>query len=286
MRCQAIPALTAEKIEFTANSGQGKPGMENKPTTASTARPASLWTRVYMKAVICLVVGLAAGYLFRGLQSPASSASSVAKASQPTAPGAAIGTRDVPSTGQTSRTTARPQAAMGGRHMPSLGEMKQMADTQAAPLLEKLKTDPGNSALLAQVGAIYHTTHQFNQAAVFYGKAVQADPRNVVLRTKLASSLYRGGDVDGAIEQLNRGLKYDPKDANSLFDLGMIKLQGKQDSKGALAAWQRLLKSNPQLSADRKATVLKLMADVLTTLGDQQQTQGGPSNDGHKSNIN
>ena len=189
MRCQAIPALTAEKIEFTANSGQGKPGMENKPTTASTARPASLWTRVYMKAVICLVVGLAAGYLFRGLQSPASSASSVAKASQPTAPGAAIGTRDVPSTGQTSRTTARPQAAMGGRHMPSLGEMKQMADTQAAPLLEKLKTDPGNSALLAQVGAIYHTTHQFNQAASYFGRLLNAAlARNMISPNRALSA--------------------------------------------------------------------------------------------------
>jgi hypothetical protein len=30
-----------------------------------------------------------------------------------------------------------------------------------------------------------------------------------------------------------------------------------------------LLKANPQLSADRKATVVKLMADVLTMQGDQ-----------------
>ena len=66
----------------------------------------------------------------------------------------------------------------------------------------------------------------------------------------------------------------------------MIKLQGKQDGKGALAAWQRLLKSNPQLSADRKATVQKLMAEVLTMLGDQNGIQGARSNDGHKSNIN
>jgi len=29
-----------------------------------------------------------------------------------------------------------------------------------------------------------------------------------------------------------------------------------------VAAWQQLLKSNPQLSADRKATVQKLMADA------------------------
>ncbi|MGA8730238.1 MAG: tetratricopeptide repeat protein [Terracidiphilus sp.] len=161
-----------------------------------------------------------------------------------------------------------------------------MADTQAAPLLEKLKSDPHNSALLSQVGAIYHTTHQFEQAAGYYGKAVQADPKNVVLRTKLASSLYRSGDPDGAIKQLNQALRYNPKDANALFDLGMIKLHGKQDGKGALAAWQQLLKSNPDLSADRKATVQQLMAAVLTMLSDQNGIQGARSNDGHASNIN
>ena len=167
--------------------------------------------------------------------------------------------------------------------MPSLEEMKRMAGKQAAPLLEKLKSDPNNSAVLIQLGAIYHTTHQFREAASYYGKAVQVDPRNVDLRTKLASSLYRNGDADGAIAQLNLALSYDPKDANALFDLGMIRLQGKRDGKGALAAWQQLLKLNPQLSADRKATVLKLIAGVETTVGDQHGIKGARSNDGHKS---
>ena len=96
----------------------------------------------------------------------------------------------------------------------------------------------------------------------YYDRALQVDPKNVAIRTELASCLYYKGDVDGAISQLQQALHYDPKDANSLFNLGMIKWQGKQDSKGALATWQLLLKSNPQLSAERKATVQKLMADA------------------------
>jgi len=150
---------------------------------------------------------------------------------------------------------------MGG-HTPSLEEMKQMADKKAAPLLEKLKSDPNNSDLLSQAGNLYKATHQFKEAAGYYDKALHVDPKNVAIRTEMASCLYYNGDVDGAISQLQQALHYDPKDVNSLFNLGMIKWQGKQDSKGALAAWQQLLKSNPQLSADRKATVQKLMADV------------------------
>ena len=216
--------------------------MANEALTETTA--ASTWQakQVYAMAGICLVVGLAIGFLFRGSQSPASVASvaSVHPGSQGSAP----------------------SKGMGGGHMPTLDQMKQMADKKAAPLLEKLKSDPNNSAVLSQVGAIYQGTHQFQEAVVYFEKAVQADPKNVATRTQFASCLYYNGDVDGAISQLQQALRDDPKDANSLFNLGMIKWQGKQDSNGAIAAWKQLLKSNPQLSADRKATVQKLLADV------------------------
>src|SRR5260370_29078070 len=162
---------------------------------------------------------------------------------------------------QANGQASGPAIDIGG-HMPSLEEMKQMADKKAAPLLEKLKADPNNSGVLIKVGKICSATHQFKEAAGYYDKALQVDPKNVPIRTEMASCLYYTGDVDGAISQLQQSLHYDPKDANSLFNLGMIKWQGKKDGKGALVAWQELLKSNPQLSADRKATVQKLMADV------------------------
>ena len=221
--------------------------MANESLTATTPLPLLRATHVYMMAAICLIAGLGIGYLMRGSQMA------------------------VHSTQAASR--AVPQAAGSsphhGGHPPTLEEMRQLADRQAAPLLEKLKATPNDSALLVQVGAIYHTTHRFKEAATYYSQALNNDPKNVALRTKLASSLYRNGDIEGAISQLNRALSYDPKDANAQFDLGMIKLQGKGDAKGALAAWQRLLKTNPDLSPDRKATVMKLIADVMTMMGDQ-----------------
>jgi len=216
--------------------------METEPTTQPTA--ASTWQakQVYAMAVISLAVGLAIGYLFRGSQSP---------------PVPALPAADAQANAQPSV----PAGHMGGQ-MPTLEQMKQMADQKAAPLLEKLKSDPNNSTLLLQVGNMYLATHQFKDAAGYFDKALQVDPKNVAVRTQLASCMYYNGDADGAISQLQQALKYDPKDANSLFNLGMIKWKGKQDNKGAVEAWQQLLKTNPQLSADRKATVQKLLADV------------------------
>ena len=223
--------------------------MTNAPTSEAATNESLQPTQVYLAAAVCLVLGLAIGYESRTWQP-------------------LPGTMAVPSPATASATAPR------NPHAPSLDQMKQMADKQAAPLLEKLKSSPADSALLTQVGAIYHGSHQFKDAAAYYDKAVQADPKNVALRTRLASSLYRSGDVEDAIAQLNQALTYDPKDANSLFNLGMIRLQGQGDGKGALAAWQKLLKSNPQLSAEHKAEVQKLMADVLTTMGDQRGSKG------------
>jgi len=216
--------------------------MANEPITQPNAGLAWQAKQVYAMAVICLVVGLAIGYLFRGSQSPAPPAQPAANP-------------------QASAQSSAPGGGMGGQ-MPSLEQMKKMADTKAAPLLEKLKGDPNNSDLLIQAGNIYIATHQFKAAASYFDKSLQVNPKNVAIRTQLASCLYYTGDVEGAISQLQQGLHYDPKDANSLFNLGLIKWQGKKDGKGALAAWRELLKANPQLSADRKATVQKLMADV------------------------
>ncbi len=84
----------------------------------------------------------------------------------------------------------------------------------------------------------------------------------MAIRTQLASCLYYSGDVDGALQQLSQATTDDPKDANSLFNLGMVRWQAKKDNKGALSAWAQLLKTNPKLEPAKKAQVEKLMAEV------------------------
>jgi Tfp pilus assembly protein PilF len=275
----------------------GENRMENETISSPPTGDALRASRVYAMAGLCLVAGLGIGYVTRGsgtLQSTqrtvagmAQSDSSVGSGSGSISVSQGLQPRSGAPAGATTANSASPHnGAMNPASMPSLAAMKQLADRQAAPLLEKLKSDPKNAVLLAQAGAIYHVDHQFQEAAEYYGKATQVDPGNVALRIKFASSLFRSGDADGAIAQLNRALAEDPKDANALFDLGMIRLQGKQDGKGALAAWRQLLKSNPSLSADRKAMVQKLMDGVEASLARPHGMEGARSNDGHLSKIN
>jgi cytochrome c-type biogenesis protein CcmH/NrfG len=206
----------------------------------SESVPGRVWQpkQVYAMAVVCLVAGLAIGYLFRGSEPP-------------TAPVQA-------------REAAQPATmdeGMGGQ-MPSLEQMKHMAEKKAEPVLEKLKKDPNNSALLIQVGDIYMQTHQFKDAADYYERSLKVDPANSGVRSDLASVLYYMGDVDAALAQLQEALRRDPKSPAALFNLGMVKWQSKKDASGAVAAWEELMKSNPQLGADRKAAVKKLIAQA------------------------
>lgn len=185
-------------------------------------------------AVICLLIGVVVGYLVRG-----------------SAPGTLV---------PAPQQAVEPAAADDTQQMPSMDDMKRMADKQAEPLLQKLKADPKNADLLNQVGNIYRMTHQFQLAASYYQKSLDANPANVGPRTDLASCLYYQGDVDGAIAQLEKSLTYDPGHAGTLLNLGLIRWKGKGDTDGAIAAWNQLLKSNPGFKD--KEVVEKLIAEA------------------------
>jgi len=191
--------------------------------------------QAYAMAAGCLFLGLVIGYLFRGSESPRTA------------------------TGSIAQTASGPQAP---HSMPTMEQMKAMGDKQASSLLAQLKGDPDNAVLLAKVGGIYKSTHQFKEAEAYYQRSVKADPRNVEVRGDLAACLYYSGDVDGAIAQLQEALKSNPRDANSLFNLGLIKWQGKKDGRGAVAAWQQLLKSNPNLDANKRSQVEQMIAEA------------------------
>jgi len=192
---------------------------------------------VYVLAVVCLAAGFAVGYFLRGSESG----------------------RTIP-----GQTGAQDQAGSVGKAAPhptkTLEQMKQAADQQAQPLIDQLAKDSRNAGLFIQVGDVYKSNHQFRDAAAYYEKSLAIDPKNVEVRTDMASCLFYSGDADKAIAELETSLKYDPKHAGTLFNLGMIKWKGKTDAKGAIAAWQLLLRTYPDIES--RPMVEKLIAEA------------------------
>ena len=169
--------------------------------------------QVYTLSVVCLLIGITTGYLVRGSKAPA--------------------------------TAENPASAIAPTQMKfSDADMKRMADKQVAPLLEKLKDDPKNVELLNKVAHYYMMAKQFKDAATYYGKVVPLKPSAENL-TNLANAHYYAGSGAEAMDALRRALTVDPNYPDALYNMGMLKWQLKGDTEGAIAAWEKLVKANP-----------------------------------------
>jgi cytochrome c-type biogenesis protein CcmH/NrfG len=185
-------------------------------------------TQAYLMAVICLIVGSAVGYLVRGSRSATPTT---------TAPAAVAATAQPP--------TDAMHAGTGANQMPSPEQLKAMADQQAAPLLAKLKQNPNDAETLAQTGNLYYDAHQFNAATDYYNRALKVDPKNAAVRTDLGTAYLYLNDPDRAIQEFQAALKDNPKHGQAMFNLGMAQWRAKGDAPGAVATWEKLLKTVP-----------------------------------------
>ncbi len=188
------------------------------------SRPKVAWTHIqaHVLPVLCLVLGVALGYLFRGSASP------LAQSVQASA-GADGSARQGEST--QSQLTAEQQ--------------KAMVDEAVAPLLMNLNTTPGDFNTIVQVANLYYDGRQYEEALQYYKLAVKIQPTNADLLTDLGTSIWYTGDADGAIAEFQKALKYRPDQPGTLFNLGIVRWQGKLDPQGAVQAWEELLRLNP-----------------------------------------
>lgn len=210
------------------------------------------WTSVqaYTLAVICLLLGVAFGWLIRGSQ-----------------PSAGAGT--------VNASAPSPNAASAGMNgQPTPEQMKKMADAQAAPLIEKLKTDPNNPEILAGIGNYYYDAQQYQTAIGYYQQALIVQPNNASVRTDLGTAYWYAGDADNAIAEFKKSLTYEPTQPNTLFNLGIVQWQGKMDINAAVETWQKLLDTNPNYEAKDK--VLEMLAQVKKHAGVKPGTQAKP----------
>jgi len=191
---------------------------------------------------LCLTAGIAGGWFIRGIQPSSQQSASQAAVTQPVA-----------------QVTTAPAEATAPQP-PSPTRPMEMADAQAAPLIEKLKADPKNPDLLTSLGNLYYDAQQYPAAIDYYGRVLQARPSDVSVRTDMATALWYIGNADEAINQFNKALTYAPTNPNTLFNLGIVKWHGKHDSAGAIADWKKLLAANPNY--DQKDKVQQMLTEV------------------------
>ena len=209
-------------------------------------------TQAYVLSVICLLIGVAVGYLVRGSAPPQTTAG--------TASSMVAGTGALASTGASAQAQPTPE------------QLRRMADVQAEPLLAQLKTNPNDAALLYQIGNLYYDAQQYPEAVKYYENSLNINPNATDVRTDLGTAYHLMGQADKAIEEYDRVLKVDGKHANALFNEGMVKLQDKMDMKGAIASWKRLLETNPDYPQRDRVQNLIAEAEKHSTMNPGSKT--------------
>jgi tetratricopeptide (TPR) repeat protein len=108
-----------------------------------------------------------------------------------------------------------------------------------------VENDPQSAKAAVTLANRLYDANRFAEAIPYYRKAFELDPRNVNVSTDLGTALYYVGRADEALAQFEASLGIDPAHAQTLFNIGIVRRDGKKDTAGAVAAWEQLLEAQP-----------------------------------------
>jgi len=118
-------------------------------------------------------------------------------------------------------------------------------DAELQAYRDVLARDPKNLTAATTLGNKLYDAGRYSEAIPYYQQAFALDPKNANLSTDLGTALWYSARPDEALAQYQKSLAADPKHPNTLFNIGIVRLDGKQDALGAIAAWETLLSANP-----------------------------------------
>jgi Flp pilus assembly protein TadD len=118
------------------------------------------------------------------------------------------------------------------------GTIKVLEDQAAAR--------PGDPRPRLELANLLYDHKQFEQAVLWYQKALEVDPRNVSARTDLGTSYYNLGRADEAIREYRKSLEIDPRHQPTLYNMVLVNLGGTHNLAAARQAWEQLHGLNPK----------------------------------------
>jgi len=123
-----------------------------------------------------------------------------------------------------------------------------------------LARDPKNAQAAVKAGNLLYDAQRYAEAIVYYQQAFALLPLDINVSTDLGTALWYTGRADEALTQYEKSLAIDATHAQTLFNVGVVRADGKRDYTGAVAAWETLLAKNPTYADTAK--VRSLIADA------------------------
>ena len=146
---------------------------------------------------------------------------------------------------------AQSQAAMPQAQAP-----RQLDQAEAQRLQTVAEKNPGDAQARVDLGNVYFDAERYPEAIAWYQQALKIHPNDADVSTDLGVCYYYSNDSDRALQQFEASLRANPKHAKTLLNQGIVLAFGKQDLKGAAAAWEKLIQmapASPEAETARKA---------------------------------
>ena len=146
---------------------------------------------------------------------------------------------------------AQSQAAMPQTQAP-----RQLDQAEAQRLQTAAEKNPGDAKARVDLGNLYFDAERYPEAIAWYLQALKINPNDADVSTDLAVCYYYSNDPDRALQQFDASLRVNPKHTKTLLNQGIVMAFGKQDRKGAAAAWEKLIgiePTSPEAETARKA---------------------------------
>lgn len=142
-------------------------------------------------------------------------------------------------TGEPIQKSMMPQQAQNGKNL-SVEKGVQIFE------LEKMTSEnPDNVDAWIQLGNLYFDTDNYEKAITAYKKSLKLKPDNANVLTDMGIMYRRSGKPSKAVETFDKAIKLDSNHEQALFNKGIVLMHDLNDVKGAVRAWEELVKLNP-----------------------------------------
>jgi cytochrome c-type biogenesis protein CcmH/NrfG len=135
------------------------------------------------------------------------------------------------------------------------GEQPQQHSDETRQAILNLEAEvtanPENFQSWVRLGHLYYDTDQPEKAIAAYNKSLEFHSGDANLLTDLGVMYRRTEQPEKAIELFNQAIEKEPGHQPSRFNKGIVMMYDLNDPAGAVAAWEELLRLNPEAkSAD------------------------------------
>ena len=127
-------------------------------------------------------------------------------------------------------------------------------DAQVQALHDPISREPGNAKVQIDLGNVLYDAGRYQEAIGHYQKALELDPKNVRRQHRPGDgSVVSGPARRRAGASLRKSLAIEPNHPQTLFNIGIVRLEGKQDRAGAIEAWSGSCRPIPAIRRPRRS---------------------------------